>query len=61
MGTYRIKEEKYVSGKSKFFPQGYFEDKIKQFKQYQSAFVNKKRRENPSFLTNLLINPSQIF
>jgi len=26
MGTYRIKEEKYVSGKSKFFPQGYFEE-----------------------------------
>ena len=26
MGTYRIKEEKYVSGKSKFFAQGYFEE-----------------------------------
>jgi len=26
MGTYQIKEEKYVSGKSKFFAQGYFEE-----------------------------------
>lgn len=26
MGMYRIKEEKYVSGKSKFFAQGYFEE-----------------------------------
>ena len=26
MGIYRIKEEIYVSGKSKLYPQGYFEE-----------------------------------
>lgn len=29
MENYKIKEEKYASGKSKFFPQGYFEGQWK--------------------------------
>lgn len=38
MEKYRIKEEKYVSGKSKFFAQGYFEEQWRNLSAWAYGF-----------------------